>query len=201
MDMNQNQNFQPQQNQSGNMPYQNAQMPQMAPIPARPKAKMLFAVSIIMIVFSVIGLFSAVNSQNATKLIIQQYISLGMDPALADKVNSILPMVAAFSFILALLELISGILGILFSKKPEKSVVIIILGCILTALVIINSLVVSKAISDAFKPFLESLGVDVGASAAMNMSSIIGMIFGLIIPVLYIIAGLKLGKLRENNTY
>lgn len=184
-----------QNNQFNNESYQGSPgQVQMAPVPKQPKAMMLFVVSIIIVVFSVISIVTSFTTGAATRFMVETYKNLGMDPALGEKVYSLIPVITIFSLAFAVINLLGGILGILFSKKPEKSPIIIIQGCIMVGLVFINVFVVSRAITSILEPFLESLGT---ASSSFNVGNIIGLITGLILPVLYIIAGVKLGKLKE----
>ena len=49
---------------------------------------------------------------------------------------------------------------------------------------------------DIMKPFLEGLGVGAGA----DLGNVIGVIMSLILPILYIISGIMLGRLKEDDS-
>ena len=185
----------PNNNQS-NIAYPDTQQTvQMAPAPKQPKSRMLFVISIIMLVFAAISLISSVISAVGLGAIMETYKSMGMTSEMADKVKNLLQISIIFSLAFTIIKIIFGITGILSAQKPERANLIVILGCIMVGLVFI-SLVTSKPLTDTMKPFLAGLGAD----KASGFGSIIGVILSLIFPVLYIIAGIMLGKLKEENT-
>ena len=185
----------PNNNQS-NIAYPDTQQTvQMAPAPKQPKSRMLFVISIIMLVFAAISLISSVISALGLGAIMETYKSMGMDSEMADKVRSLLQASIIFSLIFTISKIIFGIIGILSAKKPERANLIVIFGCIMVGFVFI-SLVISKPLTDTMRPFLASLG----AGNTADFGNIIGVILSLIFPVLYIIAGIMLGRLKEDDS-
>jgi hypothetical protein len=83
-----------------------------------------------------------------------------------------LALVGVIGLIVALIELVFGILGVKFCDKPEKAQVIIVIGAVLVGLQVI-SLIISL--------------VTGGSSGA----TLAGSVVGCILPILYIVGGLK----------
>lgn len=159
--------------------------------PVTLKSKLLFVVSIILIVFSGIGLITNIFSLTPGALATTRlaYESMGIPTDVMDKIMKILPFTIYFNVFIVLFQILSGVLGILFSNKKDKGSIIIILGCIQIGLVFLNTLVVGSAVTKMISPYMPTGGFLGGAM-------MIGLISGLVIPVLYIIGGIKLGKLQ-----
>ncbi len=184
-------------NDRSNVQYPNGENAvQMAPIPQKLKAKMLFVISIIMLIFAAISLISTTVSVAGMNGIIETYKSMGMPLEMLTDVRKFLQASVIFSLIFSIIKIGFGAVGILSVKKPERSNLIIISGFIMVGLVFINLFVITKPLMDIMKPFLEGLGVGAGA----DLGNVIGVIMSLILPILYIISGIMLGRLKEDDS-
>ncbi|MDD3339814.1 MAG: hypothetical protein PHS82_13275 [Lachnospiraceae bacterium] len=123
---------------------------------------------IIMIVFGAIGALSTLISFAGLSVLMQTYAALGMDTSM------IVPGLI-ISAIGGVLQLAAGIIGVVHARKPEKAMLCIIFGVLLVILQIVSG--------------VTSLLV-VNAQGSSIVTTIISMIIGLILPVLFIYGGI-----------
>lgn len=123
---------------------------------------------IIMIVFGAIGVLSTLISFLGLSMLMQTYAALGMDTSM------VIPGLI-ISAVGGVLELAAGIIGVVNARKPEKAMVCIIFGILLVILQVVSGATSLLAVS---------------AQGSSIITTIISMIIGLILPVLFIYGGI-----------
>ncbi len=124
---------------------------------------MLKVVGILMIIFSAISLIGILIGGGLTAGLADILSWTGLDMS-GYYVAIVVGLVGT------ILELVAGILGIAYCRRPEKAGIVIAFGVILVILCVVSNVV----------------SVQIGVTF-----SIISVIIGLILPVLYLIGGLQ----------
>lgn len=160
-----------------------------------PKVKLVFVTGILFVVFGGLALlqsgFSLMNSDAGLAS-----LSMVLSPEGVEQMRRILPIANAFALIMAVIEVAAGIVGIIYCRKPEKAFFVIAFGFLIIGLVIINSFIVGKMTTGIMNAYMNSEYAAMGSVAmgAAKITSIIGLVLSLIIPVLYVIGGFRLNK-------
>lgn len=162
-----------------------------------PRSKMVFVTGILFTIFGGLALvnvlFSFKNMESG-----MQYLSVTLTPEGVEQMMKVTPIIRIFSLIMAAVELAAGISGILYCRKPEKAFFVIAYGILLIGLVIINSVVIGRMTTRIMTTYMKTdmIGQMEMVSGITKMSTIIGMVLALIVPVLYLIGGFMLNKRR-----
>lgn len=163
-----------------------------------PRSKMVFVTGILFTVFGVLALGNAALSfKNAESGI--QYLSATLTAEGVEQMIKVMPIIRIYSLIMGIAELAAGISGVLYCRKPEKAFFIIAYGVLLIGMVMVNSIVVGRMTTRITTTYMkpELIGnMKEMVSGITKMSTIIGMLLALIVPVLYLIGGFILNKRR-----
>ncbi|MCL2838437.1 MAG: hypothetical protein FWE04_05135 [Oscillospiraceae bacterium] len=135
-----------------------------------PGAKMLKIVSILFVIFGGWGVIAGLMACGGASLITASLSILGVG-------TGVLWVTIIVAIVLAVLGLIMGIVGLLWSNKTEKAGLLTTLGIAYIALLVV------RTVFDFI--FASSLNVGLGAFAW------VGLIVGLVLPVLYILGAKK----------
>lgn len=162
------------------------------------RSKLVFVVGIIFASFGSVGVFQGLATLADMKGKIEIYGTLINEAGIME-LQRVFPVITVFSLIMALTNLIAGIMGILYNRRADKAFIIIGFGILTAGLVVINSLIVGKIMSNILSTYMQSnLMSDPTSIKAMQsastVGSVIGMLFGMILPVLYTVGGLSLYK-------
>ena len=124
-------------------------------VPPPPGKNLIFVSGILLVIFGGIGVL-------LTALSLIGGISLGLDGAIV--------LMIFYEFIVTVLTIVFGVMGIINAKKREKAQSIMNMGIALCAMKIVD-LIAAAMIVD------------------VTMSTVVGVIIGLILPFLFIIGG------------
>lgn len=168
-----------------------------------PRSKMVFVTGILFTIFGVVALFnvgiSLVNQGTQMALLKKQLTEVGI-----QKIREISPIVTAFSCLMGLVELAAGIAGVLYCRNPKKAFFVISLGVLLIGMTIINSTLVISKVTQIMTIHMKTNTAYMSqmSSQIIQMSTMIGLLLSLIVPVLYLIGGFILyrRKIREEET-
>lgn len=167
-----------------------------------PRSKMVFVTGILFTIFGAMALFNVVlsfiNQGAQMDILKQQLTEEGI-----RKMLEISPIVTAFACLMGVVELLAGVVGILYSRVPKKAFFVISLGILLIGMTIINSTLVARKVTQIM---LLHMKADMEymlqmSSRIMQMSTFIGLLLSLVVPVLYLIGGFILykRKIREEE--
>lgn len=125
----------------------------------------LKAIGILLIIGGIIGVVSGVLAYVSSNAIESLVDSGTLDSTVATAVltGSTLMLYCIFALVSGILEFIAGILGVKYANSPEKAMICIVFGIILIILTIISN-------------FIDF--------------SLLSIIIGLVLPVLYLIGGI-----------
>ncbi len=140
-------------------------------------AGFLKVVGILMIVFGGISIIISGISA-AASIAVSALLSGTEDGGLTGLLN----MLTIVAFVASALQLVTGILGVAFSKKPEKAMVCMIFGIIVLLLGIISAVVLPMIVSS------NEVYVALVGEMPINWVS---LFTGAIMPVLFIIGAAK----------
>ena len=136
-------------------------------------ATIIKVVSILLIIFSVIALIMLIAGAAVAGALVgganelalsEEAIEAGVDASQITKAAGAIGGAIVVSIIACIVELIAGILGLVFAKKPEKAIVLIVFGVILIVLQIV--------------------GIVMGGSFSWTT------IVGFILPILYLVGAI-----------
>ena len=147
--------------------------------------KVLKVVGIIMIVIAAIGLISSLISL------------LGASALISMGVGATITWVSiVVSLIFSGIELAAGIFGVKNCNVPEKAQTCLIFGVVLIVLQVIGTAIGYVYSLDVTAVTAAAYGTELVSSTTTIMSTVIGLIIGLVLPVLYIY-GASLNKKSE----
>lgn len=168
------------------------------------KATMLKVVGIICIVFGAIATVTSILGKVGVGAILTGVTS-GFEeiPEMANamdswkKIASSMNLGLTIAVIGAIVMLVAGIMGVVSHKKPEKAMMIIILGVLLIIFAVLPVVMGMMTVSN-----IEKLVADLGDAGtyinpALFKPNMILSAVNLVLPILYLIGGLKLKKLGE----
>lgn len=172
------------------------------------KSKLVFVVGILFVIFGGIGLLSSIFSMMNQGMSLEGY-KLFLTPEGVEKMSKILPMLLMFSLFESAVQLLAGILGILFCRKPEKAFWMISFGILLIGMVVIGTFITKRMMNELISTYMSSgMGMnEIGGMKAMqgltDASGWIAMLIGLVLPILYTIGGFLLNKRKgiEGENY
>lgn len=101
------------------------------------------------------------------------FLGAAVDALGASEISNILYLASVIMLIDAAVEMVAGIMGVAFCKKPEKANVCLVMGIIVAVLCVVGTI------------FNIVSGTEFGAS------TIFSLLLGLVIPVLYIVGAVK----------
>ncbi len=101
------------------------------------------------------------------------FLGAAFDALGAKDVGNFIYLASVIMLIDAAVEMVAGIMGVAFCKKPEKANVCLVMGIIVAVLCVVGTI------------FSIASGTDFGAS------TIFSLLLGLVIPVLYIVGAVK----------
>ncbi len=139
----------------------------------------LKVVGILMIIFGGLGLI--ISGIAATATIALSSMVTGVDDG---GLTGMLNMMSITAVIGAILQLVTGIIGVAFSKKPEKAMVCLIFGVIVLLLNVVSSVIIPLIAQG--NPVVTEL----------NMQSVVGinwvgLLTGAVMPILFILGASK----------
>ncbi len=143
--------------------------------------KFLKVTGILMIVFGGIALVTSIIAAIATGAISAGMASEGMDDG---GLGSILNMMSFTAVGGAIIQLVTGILGVSFSKKPEKAMVCLIAG-IIVLLMGVASCIIIPLIAQS-----NAMVAELGIESVFGINWF-GMFTSAVLPVLFIIGAVK----------
>ncbi len=139
----------------------------------------LKVVGILMIIFGGLGLI--ISGIAATATLAMTSVMEGMDDG---GLMGMLNMMSITAVIGAILQLVTGILGVAFSKKPEKAMVCLAAGVVVLLLNVISAVIIPVIAQS--NPVITELGMQ--SLVGINW---VGLLTGAVMPVLFIIGALK----------
>lgn len=166
------------------------------------KATMLKVVGIICIVFGAIATISSVLFKVTVGALMTGMTSY-FESDLGDlldtwkKIASSVNLGMTIAVIGAVIMLIAGIMGVIIYKKPEKAMTAIILGVLLIVFAILPVIMNMMTVGNIKKLIEESGELETVINPALFKPNIVITGMNLILPILYLIGGLKLKKLGE----
>ena len=147
-----------------------------------PGKNMIMAAGIIYVVFGALGMIGGIVIVLGASL-----MSLSAD-ALLGILALVLGIVAV---LVGIVNIILGIYGVIASGNPLRSQGIIVVGYVLAGLQVI-SFIINMAVSFSLGSGVSVIDVGgVSVDPQSPIQSVIGLIIGLVLPVLYIIGGRK----------
>lgn len=158
------------------------------------KSTMLKVVGIICIVFGSISTIFSILARVGMSLVMEGLKSLGEGAEGWDSAVSSFSLSATMAVLAAIVMLVAGILGVMFSKKPEKAMVAIVFGVLLIIFAVLPVIVNTMAIS-ALQKSLEASGVGADVLGPLKPNIFVTAV-SLVLPVLYLIGGIQLKKLN-----
>lgn len=163
------------------------------------KSVMLKVMGILCIVFGGISLITAILAKGLIMGIIEGLNELGGTEVEASvtKLMSSFSLVSTLGIVSAIIMLAAGILGVVFASKPDKAMIVIILGVLMIILEIVPIFIQSGMASTIKEIMGDADGA--GAMAKAVGPNFLFVIIGLVIPVLYLIGGIKLKGLASEQ--
>ncbi len=140
-------------------------------------AGFLKVVGILMIVFG--GISIIISGLAATATIAIAALVGGADDG---GITGLLNLMSITAVIGSILQLVTGILGVAFSKKPEKAMVCMVFGILVLLLNVVSSVIIPLIVSA--NPLASTLAI----SMDINW---LGLVIGAVMPVLFIIGASK----------
>ncbi|MDR0841277.1 MAG: hypothetical protein LBN26_07865 [Christensenellaceae bacterium] len=143
-------------------------------------SKLLRVVSILLIIFGVIGLISSSITAFTMDTVIaaqEQYAELYEQMGIAAMSREYLVMSAVLSIILAVAETAAGILGVLFWAKPARADICVAAGILLLVLCVCSNIPSALIYPEQ-----------------ITLISLLSILLGLLLPALYLAGACKLKK-------
>ncbi len=101
------------------------------------------------------------------------FLSAAFDALGASEASSALYFASIIMLIDAAAEMVAGIMGVAFCKKPEKANACLVMGIIVAVLCVVGTI------------------INIASGSEFGVSTIVSLLIGLVMPVLYIIGAVK----------
>lgn len=135
---------------------------------------------ILLIIFGALGLISSLVSMAGASVLSALAAEFGAN------LGGILMLSAIVSIVLGAVDLVAGILGVKNAQLPEKAQVCFIMGIIMVLLQVV-SFIFALVVNSSMTPIYEAAGMPNPGI----VTSVLGLIVGLVLPVLYLVGANK----------